>query len=172
MFRIAFAFLWLTAPVIAVQNPRTVAESALEAWHAHDSKRLLAVAHPELLKRLRDSTLVRFYVTRHEDKRSVVVSGSDAEVAALFCEALQVIVPAQFNGLDHLDRYVETRYKGDLAIVIFDSGWRGKSGDFEGIVSRNVRIVLKKSGDEWKFLWSPAVSIHVDLDWKPIEDDA
>jgi len=111
-------------------------------------------------------------VARHEDKRGVLVSGSDADVTALFCEALQDIVPDHFNGLDHFDKFVETKYKGDLAIVVFDSGWKGKNGDFEGNVFRNDEIVLKKSGDEWRFLWSPAVLIHVDLSWNPIKNDA
>jgi len=167
-----FAVILLSSSVaLAAQEPRSVAEAALAAWDTHDARGLSAVAHPELVRRIRDGRLIQFYVANRPSKASVASSGSDADVVALFCEALQAIVPPRDSQLEYFDRYVETNYKGDLAIVVFDSGWKRRSDGITGHESRK-EIVLKKSGGDWKFLWSPAALIHVDLDWDPTKTNA
>jgi hypothetical protein len=166
MIRIATAFLLASSIAIAAQEPRTVAERALVAWSAHDARSLSTLAHPELIRRIRDARLINFYVAGKPDKKGILVSGSDAEVLALFCEALQAIVPPRDARVEYFDHYIETKAEGDRATVIFDSGWKRRS---DGAVGDEFKqeVILKKSGDEWKFLWSPAVSIHVDLTWDP-----
>jgi hypothetical protein len=161
----ALIFLALTSVAMAVQEPRFVAEEALAAWHAADAKRLDAIAHPEFKKRCRDGRLTNFYVEDKESKKQKLISGSDSDVIALFCEALRAIIPRD-DRIEYFDRYVETVRKGDLAIVVFDSGWKRKS-DPSVTRSSKAEIVLQKSGDDWLFLWSIAAQVHIDLGWDP-----
>jgi hypothetical protein len=162
----AFCFL-LIASVAFAQAPRSVAEEALAAWRAGDAKRLDAVAHPEFKKRCRDARIVLFDVDRKEEKKKVLESGSDTEVVTLFCEALRAIIPRD-DRVEYFDRHLETIRKQDVAVVTFDSGWKQKSDPSVSRSSR-VEVVLKKVGDDWRFLWSPAAQLHIDLMWDPRE---
>ncbi|MEO5958153.1 MAG: hypothetical protein ABIR80_03480 [Opitutaceae bacterium] len=139
----------------------------MAAWRACDAKRLDAVAHPELKKRCRDARIVQFYVEDKEEKKRALKSGSDADALALLCEALRAIVPRD-DRVEHFDRFIGTVKKSDLAIVVFESGWRAKSNPTSGQSSK-IEVVLKKVGDDWRFLWSPAAQLHIDLTWDPKE---
>ena len=165
---LAAALLLAFSVPVAAQEPRTVAEAALSAWTSHDAQRFLPLAHPELLQRLRHARLLQFYIAGKKDKQAVVASGSDADVVSLFCEALQSIVPPQDSRLEYFDQYLDTKIRGDSAVVEFDSGWRRKS---DGTIGLEVKkqVVLRKFDGEWRFLWSPAVGIHVDLEWNPTQ---
>jgi len=161
-------FFLSVSSVIAAQEPRAVAEAALVAWSLRDAKSLNAVAHSELKKRCHEARIVQFYVADKEEQRKVLVSGSDFEVVALRCEALRVIIPNRDNRLAFFDRYVDTVHKNDRRVVVFESGWKRKSDGVVGPVAK-TEVVLMKSGVERRFLWSPAVRLHVDLDWDPTE---
>jgi hypothetical protein len=167
MIRGAVVFLLITGFVIAAQEPRAVAEEALGAWRAGDAKRLEVLAHPELKKRFRDARIVRFYVEGKVAKTKILESGSDADVVALFCEALRSIVPRDAR-VEYFDRFLEARQHGDLAIVSFDSGWHSKS-EPSTVQASKIEVILKKVDDEWRFLWSPAAQLHIDLTWDPKE---
>jgi hypothetical protein len=165
MIRIVVIFLLTLSMAFAAQEPRAVAEEALGAWRATDAKRLDAIAHPELKKRCRAARIVQFYVEGKEKEKKRLASGSDAEVIALLCAALQAIVPGK-DKVEHTDRYLEIVRKGDLAIVVFDSLSKPTGSRSAGIPMK-TEVVLKRVGDDWRFLWSPAVRLHVDLDWDP-----
>ena len=167
MIRAAFVLLLIVSPAIAAQEPRGVAEEALAAWRAGNAKRLDAVAHPELKKRCRDARIVQFYVEGKEEKKKALESGSDDDAVALLCEALRAIVPHD-DRVEYFDRFVETVRRGDLAIVVFESGWRSKS-NLSSAQSSKIEVVLKKVGEDWRFLWSPAAQLHIDLTWDPKE---
>ncbi len=167
MIRILVIFVLTLSTALAAQEPRAVAEEALAAWRETDAKRLDAIAHPELKKRSRDARIVQFYVEGKEEKKKLLASGSDSEVTALLCEALHAIVPGK-DKVEHTDRYVEVVRKGDLAIVIFDSVSRPIGSRSAGIPMK-TEVILKKVGEDWRFLWSPAVQLHIDLNWDPKE---
>ena len=137
----------------------------MAAWRVGDAKRLGAIAHPELMRRCRTARIVEFYVEGKDDKKKALAAGSDANALALFCEALRAIVPRD-ERFDHFDRFVEVRRKNDLVIVVFESGVKRKS-DQKIIQSSSTEVVLKQVGNEWRFLWSIAAQIHIDLDWDP-----
>ncbi len=164
MIRTLALFLFVSAALIA-QEPRTIAEEALAAWRAGDAKRLDAIAHPELKKRLREARIVLFYVEDKPAKKKTVESGSDSEVVAIFCEAHRAIVPRDAR-VEYFDRFAEARKSGDLAIVFFNSGWRSKENP-SSVQSSQIEVILKKADGEWRFLWSPAAQLHVDLTWDP-----
>lgn len=165
MIRIVIIFLLTMSMALSAQEPRAVAEEALAAWRATDAKRLDAVAHPELKKRCRTARIVQFYIEGKDEKKKILASGSDAEVIALLCEALHAIVPGK-DKVEHTDRYLEIVRKGDLAIVVFDSVSKPTGNRSAGIPMK-TEIVLKKVGEDWRFLWSPSVQLHVDLKWDP-----
>jgi len=167
MLRSAIVFVLTTSTVVAALEPRGVAEEALAAWHAGDAQRLEAVAHPELMKRCRDARILRFDVEGKKEKEKILVSGSEAEVMSLLCEALRAIVPGK-ERVEHTDRYLETDWKEGLAIVVFDSVSKPAGSSSAGVPMR-TEVVLKKVGEDWRFLWSPAVQLHVDLTWNPKE---
>lgn len=161
-------FLAITSIAVAAQEPRAVAEEVLVAWRTADAERIDAVAHPELKKRIRHSRLLEFYL---EDKaqgleRRARVEKSEKDALRVFCEALRTIRP-QDDRFDHRDRFIETQRKGDLAIVVFESRFGGRQSDPATWTSIQTEIVLKQLGEEWRFLWSASVSIHVDLEWDP-----
>jgi hypothetical protein len=168
MIRTAIFFCLVTCAAVAAQAPRAVAEAAIAAWTARDAKSLDALAHPELKKRCREARIIEFYLGKKPEKKQVLVSGSDAEVIELLCEALRAIVPPRDTHLEYFDRYLDTANMGDLAIVRFDSGWKRKTDGVIGIEDK-MEIILKKSGGEWKFLWSPSTQLHIDLSWDPTE---
>lgn len=167
MIRSVTILFLTTSVILAAQEPRAVAEEALAAWRAGDAKRLDTVAHPELKKRIRDARLVAFYVEGKDEKKKLLESGSDADVVALFCEALRAIVPRDAR-VEYFDRFTETVRRGNLQIVVFESGWRAKSNPSTEHSSK-IEVVLKKVGADWLFLWSPAAQLHVDLSWNPKE---
>ena len=72
------------------------------------------------------------------------------------CEALAAIVPSRDGRFVYEDRYV----------VTFDSSVTS-SGRSAKAPSSPTPFVLKKKDGKWLFLWSPSVSIHVDLAWDP-----
>lgn len=163
----ALLLLVIASVSVAAQEPRAVAEEALAAWRAGDAKRLDAIAHPEFKKRCREARVMYSYLEEKPEKKKVLASASDAEIMALFCEALRAIVP-QDDRVEHFDRFVQAVPKGELMIVTFESGWRLKR-DPSQMRSTRQEIVLKKAGNDWRFLWSPAALIHVDLTWDPRE---
>jgi hypothetical protein len=167
MIRAAIIFILAASFAVAAQEPRAVAEEALAAWRVGDATRLNAVAHPELKKRCRDARIVLFYVEDKEEKKKALESGSDADAVGLLCEALRAIVPRD-SRVEYFDRFIETTQRGDLAIVVFESGWKSKSNP-SSTHSSNSEVVLKKVGDDWRFLWSPAAQVHIDLTWDPKE---
>lgn len=167
MIRVCFFLLLSLAVAHAADDPRRVAEEALAAWHAADGKRLDAVAHPELKRRCRDARILRFYAEGKEDQQRILTSGSDTEVIALLCDALRAIVPGP-EKVEHTDQFLSTARKGDLMIVTFESISKPAGSRSSG-TSMKTHVVLKRNGDEWRFLWSPAVQLHVDLTWDPTQ---
>jgi hypothetical protein len=166
MIRILVFIVMITTAVTATE-PREVAEEAIAAWAARDAKRLDAVAHPELKKRCRTARLTQFYIESKAEKKKIIESGSDADAFGVFCEALKEISPRD-DRLEYSAYYIESSMRDGLAIFIFDLGWKAKDGSTRDSSSK-TEIVLKKNGDDWRFLWSRAIQIHVDLMWNPIE---
>lgn len=152
----------------ADRDPRALAESIIDSWSLSDRNVLVAVAHPELLERLRTARISDFYVSDKPEKKKVLESGEDTEVIAIFCEALRAIVPEKDTRVEYFNRFLGSLPQGELLIVRFESGWKRKIDGTIG-VSRSQDIVLKKSRGEWRFLWSAAVQVHVDLSWDPRE---
>jgi hypothetical protein len=162
---VAFLFLALNARA-ACDEPRAVAEAALTAWQKNDAVALDGLMHPELKKRLRTSNLLQFYFEMKKEDASQLKSATDAKVVELFCDALRVIVPPRDSRFEYIENYVATETHGKYAVVVFHSGMKSKTNPSPAPLSR-MEVILKKSGDHWLFLWSPAVSIHVDLAWDP-----
>lgn len=138
----------------------------MRAWVSHDAKKLYPLSHPDLILRMRSARLIQFYLERHPEKRAVPKSGSDADVVALMCEALAAIVPPRDGRFVYEDRYVATKETGDLAIVTFESSVT-PAGSAAKARSSPTEFALKREEGKWLFLWSPSVSIHVDLAWDP-----
>ena len=138
----------------------------MRAWETHDAKTLYPLSHPELILRMRSARIIQFYLESHPEKMAIPKSGSDAEVVSLMCEALAAIVPPRDGRFVYEDRYVGTKEIGDLAVVTFESSVTsaGSSSKARGFPTG---FVLKQKDGKWLFLWSTAVSIHVDLDWDP-----
>lgn len=166
MTRLRTFLLIVTASSALASEPKEVAESAMRAWVSHDAKMLYSLSHPELISRMRSARLIQFYLERHPEKISVPKSGSDADVVALMCEAMAAIVPPRDGRFVYEDRYVHTKEAGDLAVVTFESSVTG-AGSSTKSRSSPTEFALKKKDGKWLFLWSPSVSIHVDLDWDP-----
>jgi len=160
-----FLFVAVASSALASQ-PRDVAEAAMRAWVSHDAQALYPLSHPELISRMRSARLIQFYLERHPQKSEVPNSGSDAEVVALMCEALAAIVPPRDGRFVYEDRYVDTKEAGDLAVVTFESSVTS-AGSTTKAQSSPTEFALKKKDGKWHFLWSPSVSIHVDLTWDP-----
>jgi len=167
MIRFSILFILSACVAFAAQEPRAVAEEAMTAWRSGDAKRLNAVAHPELKKRCREARIVQFHLEDKVEKKKMLESGSDDDALALLCEALGAIVPRDVR-VEYFDRFIETVRRGDLAIVTFESGWRAKNNSAHGRSSK-IEVVLKRVGDDWRFLWSPAAQLHIDLTWDPRE---
>lgn len=157
--------LALASPAFAGE-PREVAESAMRAWVSHDAKLLHSLSHPELIARMRQARVIQFYLERHPEKISVPKSGSDADVVALLCEALAAVVPPRDGRFIYEDRYLDTQEAGDLAVVTFESSVTS-AGDAKKAWISPTAFALRKKEGQWLFLWSPAVRIHVDMDWDP-----
>lgn len=115
---------------------------------------------------MRSARIIQFYLESRPEKSAIPKSGSGAEVVSLMCEALAAIVPPRDGRFVYEDRYVGTKEVGDLAVVTFESSVTsaGSSSKAQG---SPTEFVLKQKDGKWLFLWSPAVSIHVDLDWDP-----
>jgi hypothetical protein len=144
-------------------DPRKVAEAALTAWRDSEPAVLSRLAHQELKQKLRTARLLTFHLERQAFSPDVRALPEN-RVVELFCDAHRTIVPRD-SRVEYFDTYIATEVRGEYAMVVFDSGWRFKNSG-QSHQMRN-EIVLKKSGDEWLFLWSPAVNLHVDLDWDP-----
>ncbi len=138
----------------------------MRAWVSHDAKALLPLSHPELISRMRSARIIQSYLEDHPAKRTVLKSGSDKEVVTLMCEALETIVPPRDGRFVYEDRYVGTTEVGDLALVTFESSVKSAGSSSRPLVNQDT-FVLKRKDGQWLFLWSIAVSIHVDLDWDP-----
>ncbi len=163
MRRFILVFLAAASSALASGEPRTVAEAALAAFSARDAKALAAVAHPELKRRLRQARILQFYAAKLAARREVLASGSDEDVIALFCEAVRAMAPTPQPSVE---RYIKTIFGNGLAIVVFEKGWKRQS---DGTVFQTMEddVVLRKEGEDWRFLWSPALQLHVDLNWDP-----
>jgi TonB family protein len=166
MMRIAALFFFSASAVVAGQDPRLVAEAAISAWSSPDGKSLLALVHPELIARLRNARLIQDYVADKVDKKRMLISGSDADVIALFCETLRVWELARDAKYEGFHRYVGTKIKGDLAIVMFDFFLNRKS-DGSFWKDDRMEFVLKRSGDDWRYLWSTDFPPVIDFRWDP-----
>jgi hypothetical protein len=163
MKRIAFALFFAASGAFAANDPIPVAESALAAWKARDGTTLAAISDTEFRARCRHARVFESPVTDRDLKQRVLASGSDREVVELLCQAVAKLAP---NPQKSIYTYVKTIAKGDLLILVFSDGWISQTtgkvyGTFE------TKVVLKKEGDEWRYLWSPAASIYVDLNWDP-----
>lgn len=160
-FLVTAGLLAVTVVSAAAEEPRVIAEAALLAMRDSDAVVLNRIAHPELKKRLRGSRLLTFYRGQKNDDTSLD-HVSDDKVVQLFCEAHKEIAPRD-SRVEYFDDYVSTKEQGNYAVVSFDSGWRSKTS----AQTQRTRsdVVLKKSGEKWLFLWSPAMNIHVDLEW-------
>jgi len=168
MIRTACVFVLFVCVSVAAQEPRLVAEAALAAWAAEDAKTLDEVAHPEFKKHCRLSPVVASYVSDKAEKKTVLVSGSDSEVIALFCEMVRAYRQPPPSHLELFYRYIDTTFRDDLAIVVFESGLRRKSdGGFNH--SSKLEVLLKQSDDGWKFLWCPSAKTWIDQLWDPRE---
>jgi hypothetical protein len=165
MIRAAFFYILSAASLVAAGDPRAVAERAIGAWRDGNANILDAISHPELKARFRHARIVEFYVEDKPEKRKRLESGTDAEVVALVCEALRAIVPGR-DKVAHVDVFVKSEIKGEYAVVSFDSTSSPKGGTPSHQTS-TTEVLLKKDGSDWKFLWSAAVQLHVDLQWKP-----
>lgn len=148
-------------------EPRQVAEAAAAAWFEKDAERLHALAHPELIQRARTARICEFHFRDQPEKLKRLRTGSEAEVVSLLCEALRAIVPDN-KPLIRVRDYEKTELREGLAVVTFQTGWKSPSAGTKAFLTPE-QIVLKKSGDEWKFLWSAAASIHIDLEWNPLD---
>jgi hypothetical protein len=163
MKRIAIILFVFASTALALDGPREVAESALAAWKARDGAALTAVASTEFLARCRHARVFDSPVTDIGVKNRVLASGSDQEVVTLMCEAVGKLSPHPQNSIY---TYLKTIPKGDLLIVEFSDGWVSQTtGKVYGTFP--TRVVLKKEGNRWRYLWSPAASIYVDLGWDP-----
>jgi hypothetical protein len=160
-----FLVLAIASPTFATE-PREVAEAAMRAWVSHDAKALYPLSHPELILRARDARVIQSYLPRHPEKSVIPKSGSDAEVVSLLCEALAAIVPPRDGRFVYEDRYVDTKETGEVAVVTFESSVTS-AGSVTKARGSPTEFVLKKKEGKWFFLWSPSVSIHVDLTWDP-----
>lgn len=147
-------------------EPKEVAEAAMRAWVAHDAKALYPLSHPELISRMRSARVIEFYLEHHPEKSAIPKSGSGAEVVSLMCEALASIVPPRDGRFIYEDRFVDSKEVGDLAVVTFESSV-ASTGSSSKARSSSTTFVLKQKDGKWLFLWSPAVSLHVDLAWDP-----
>lgn len=163
--RRAFLFIAITSFALA-SEPKEVAEAAMRAWVSHDAKSLYQLSHPELISRMRSARAVLFYLKSHPEKGAIPRSGSDSEVVSLMCEALAAIVPPRDDRFVYEDRYVDTKEVGHLAIVTFESSATSVDRSSKAR-SSPTRFVLKQKDGKWLFMWSPAVSLHVDLAWDP-----
>ena len=160
---IAFALFIAVSGAFAANDARPVAESALAAWEARDGKALASISHSEFKARCRHACVFESPVTDKDLKQRVLASGSDQEVIDLLCQAVAKLAP---NPQKSIYTYVKAVTKGDLLIVVFSDGWVSQtSGKVYGTFP--TEVVLKKEGDEWRYLWSPAASIYVDLNWDP-----
>jgi hypothetical protein len=153
----------------APEEPRAVAQSAIKAFQDGDAPTLGKVAHPELKRRLRTARLLKFYLEMKKIDTGFLSTAPESKVVELFCEAHRAIVPPRDSRLDYFDYYMSTVVHGDFAIVTFDSGWKTRA---EHPVENHLQneVILEKDGGDWKFLWSPGVSLHVDLEWDPRDD--
>ena len=142
-------------------EPRAIAERAVGAIAKNDAALLERVAHPELIRRMRSARLVTFYLGERNQSTDLTKS-SDTDVVRLFCEAHKAMAPRDPQ-LEYLCDYLGTDVRGDYAIVTLASGWRSKSSTLPP--PSNEEVILKKSAGEWRFLWSPIVNVHVDLEW-------
>jgi len=156
----------IASPAIATE-PRQVAEAAATAWSEKDAPRLQAVAHPELIRRARAARICESYFREQPEKLTRLRTGSAADVIALLCEAMRAIVPDN-KPLIRVRDYEKTELRGDLAVVTFQTGWKRPTGGSKPFLTAE-RIVLQKSGDDWKFLWSDSANLHIDLDWNPLQ---
>ena len=145
----------------ATDEPRLIAEAVLQAWRDSDAAALNRLSHPDLKKKLRTSRLLVFHLDQ-KNESSDVSALSDDKVVQLFCEAHKAVAPRD-GRVEYFDEYLSTENRGGFAVVVFDSGWRSKTS----AQTQRMRneIVLKRAGDRWLFLWSSAMSVHVDLEW-------
>lgn len=157
--------LVLASSALATE-PKEVAEAAMRAWVSHDAKALFPLSHPELISRMRSARAIQFYLASHPEKSAIPKAGSDFEVVALMCDALAAIVPPRDGQFVYEDRYVGTKEVGDLAVVTFESSVTSASSSSKARSSPTT-FVLKQKDGAWLFLWSSAVSVHVDLTWDP-----
>jgi hypothetical protein len=160
-----FLILAVASPALA-GKPREAAEAAMRAWVSQDAKTLYPLSHPELVLRMRSARIIKFYLESHPEKSAIPKSGSDAEVVSLMCEALSAVVPPRDGRFVYEDRFVGTKEVGDLAVVTFESSVTS-AGSSTKSRGTSTEFVLKQKDGKWLFLWSPAVRIHVDLDWDP-----
>lgn len=142
-------------------EPKTVAERGVRAIADNDATVLAAVAHPELIRRMRSARLVTFYLGERNQSTDLT-KASDTDIVRLFCEAHKAMAPRDPQ-LEYFCDYVGTDVRGDYAIVTLASGWRSKKSTLPP--PSNDEVVLKKSADGWRFLWSPVINVHVDLEW-------
>ncbi len=163
-----FLFVVLNVAAAFAADPKSVAESALTAWSEGRSVDLLAVAHPELIQKIRSSRLLEFHVAQKPQAKGIPTNGSDSEVVALFCEALSLVAPRDKRFV-YIDDYETTEVIGDKAHVVFMSSIVDSSGT---IIQEPYRkkVLLLKSGEKWKLLWLPSAQIHIDLLWEPISE--
>jgi hypothetical protein len=163
--RFLLVFLVVASIAKASVDPRSVAEGALDALNSGDAKKLGAFAHPDLIAHLRRASIYRFWKGDNEARDKTLATGSDVQVIELYFEAVEAVLPNRFH---HTDKFIETKLKGDLADVVFQSRFLSPK---DGAVhdTRTSDIVLKKVGDDWRFLWSVEIGIHTDVNWTPLE---
>jgi len=161
MWRYLLIYLGVYCVTAIARDPQQVASEAVAAIDAGDAKRFVALAHPELLKRLRSARVFSF---SRVGRAELLRSGSDVQVANEFFTAIESVAP---NRLRPIMRYRSSEAAGDLVIVTFEAEF--PSGYPPGRNRFPERVVLKRNGNDWRFLWSVRVQLHTDLEWNPIE---
>lgn len=164
--RYGWIFL-LCVPALAAPDPRTVAEQGLAAWNARDSAALAAVAHPELIRRMRTAQATRDFVQLHPDRRAIPATGSPQEVVALFCDALREFAPHPRGATDPANHFLGIARKRDGGAVLTFDRVKKHGEDFNREDLAVVVVVLEQEGEAWKFLWLPSAQVHIDLTWDP-----
>ncbi len=161
--------LFFSAHICSAKEPRAVADAAMVAWVDANAEQLKVLAHPELKRRLKTAQIVSFYLEDKPDKKKALENAPDDAWVSILCEGLVAIVPRRDALFEYSDVYQSTEIKNDFAIVTYLSGLRPITSK-RPIQYTPQRIILKKHNEEWRFLWSRSVSIHVDLDWEPISE--
>ena len=147
-------------------EPKEEAEAAMRAWVSHDAKALYPLSHPELISRMRSARAIQFYLESHSEKSAIPKTGTGFEVVELMCDALAAIVSPRDGKFVYEYRYVGIKEVGALAVVTFESSVTSASSSSKARGTPTT-FVLKQKDGEWFFLWSSAVSVHVDLIWDP-----